>query len=143
MEPLTEAAEHDASANAILTLNGIEYAIDTFRVDFAQSHDYKGKPQREAKGGILHMTFYRTADEQLNYWMFHNKVSYSGTITFSPFSRTETPHVIIKFIQGRCARYSKFAEGVIGLSIVVTAKKIFINDIDHQNDVNYYEEKTS
>ncbi|MDR3338908.1 MAG: hypothetical protein LBT25_02225, partial [Candidatus Symbiothrix sp.] len=51
-----------------------------------QSFDFKGEPQREVRGGLLTMTFNQTTDEQLNYWMFHNDVKYSGSIVFASFS---------------------------------------------------------
>lgn len=126
---------NDTSINAILYLNGKEYSIDSFETEFQQSFDFKGEPQREVKGGLLSMTFNRTPDEQLNYWMFHNKVSYSGSIVFSSFSRISSPILIINFINGRCARYSTSIGGLGSFSfdIIITAESISVNGMEHTN----------
>jgi hypothetical protein len=43
----------DMSVNAKLILNGKEYEIETFDIQFRQPFDYKGEPQREVKGGSM------------------------------------------------------------------------------------------
>ncbi len=126
---------NDTSVDAILHLNGKQYSIDSFETEFQQSFDFKGEPQREVKGGLLSMTFNRIPDEQLNYWMFHNKVTYSGSIVFASFSRISNPILIINFTNGSCARYSTSIgeRGSISFNIVITAESISINDMKHAN----------
>lgn len=129
---------NDTSVDAKLFLNGKEYAIDAFEIQFQKSSDFKGEPQREVKGGLLSLTFNRVADEQLNYWMFHSDVNYSGSVVFSSFSRIESPVIIINFENGRCAKYSKIiGDSSISLNIIITAKKISINGIEHKNNPKY------
>ena len=98
---------NDTSVDAKLYLNGKEYAIDAFDIQFQQSVDFKGEPQREVKGGLLSLTFNQVSDEQLNYWMFHTEVKYSGSIVFASLSQIASPVIIINFENGRCTRYSK------------------------------------
>jgi hypothetical protein len=126
---------NDTSLDAKLYLNGKEYSIDNFTTEFQQAFDFKGEPQREVKGGLLSITLNQVPDEQLNYWMFHDKVSYSGSIVFSSFSRIATPILIVNFTNGRCARYSTFigSGGGISLHLVITAETTELNGIEHAN----------
>jgi hypothetical protein len=129
---------NDASVDAKLYLNGNEYAIDAFDIQFQQSVDFKGEPQREVKGGLLSMTFNQTSDEQLNYWMFHKDIRYSGSVVFSSFSRLASPIITIYFENGCCAKYSKnIGNSSISFNIIISAQKISINGIDHKNNPKY------
>jgi len=126
---------NDTSVDAKMILNGIEYSIDAFDIQFQQSFDFKGEPQREVKGGLLSITLNSVVDEQLNYWMFHNKVYYSGSIVFASFSRIASPVMTINFVDGRCAEYSKHVgHSSISLRLVITADEISINGMFHRND---------
>lgn len=126
---------NDTSVDGKLYLNGKEYAIDAFEIQFQQSFDFKGEPQREVKGGLLSLTINQTADEQLNYWMFHNDIKYSGSVVFGSFSRLANPVIIIEFINGRCARYSKsISNSSISLNLVITAQTIKVNGMEHKNN---------
>lgn len=126
---------NDTSVDAKLYLNGKEYMIDAFDIQFKQSFDFKGEPQREVKGGLLAITLNRATDEQLNYWMFHNKVMHSGAIVFASGSRIASPVITINFTNGRCARYSKnIGHSSISLSLLITAEEISVNGITHRNN---------
>jgi len=60
---------NDTSVDAKLILNGQEYEIETFSIQFHKSFDYKGEPQREVKGGGIdsdNQPRSRCADEQLD-----------------------------------------------------------------------------
>ncbi|MDR3338717.1 MAG: hypothetical protein LBT25_01255, partial [Candidatus Symbiothrix sp.] len=90
------------------------------------------------RGGLLTMTFNQTTDEQLNYWMFHNDVKYSGSIVFASFSMIESPVIKIDFVNGRCARYTKsIGESSLSLTITITAQKITINGREHKNNPRF------
>jgi hypothetical protein len=77
---------NDTSVDAKLYLNGKEYPIDTFDIQFQQSFDFRGEPQHEVRGGLLSIGLNQVSDEQINYWMFHNDVKYSGSVVFASFS---------------------------------------------------------
>ncbi|PIE85836.1 MAG: hypothetical protein CSA05_03665 [Bacteroidia bacterium] len=125
----------DSSIDGVLLLNGKEYEIDHFEIQFQQAFDFKGEPQREVKGGLLSLTLNRVTDEQLNYWMFHNKISYSGAIVFRPSSGISNPVLTIQFTNGRLVRYSTFVEcpNGINLNIMISAESITVNGIEHTN----------
>ena len=134
-----EAAEEilgldDTSVDARLYLNGKEYSVDTFSIQFQESFDFKGEPQREVKGGLLTIGLNQATDEQLNYWMFHPEVYYSGSIVFASFSRIANPVIVIEFFKGRCVRYSKNIDPSISLTLVITARMIKINGLEHKNN---------
>ena len=130
---------NDTSVDAKLLLNGKEYSIDNFEIQFQKSSDFKGEPQREVKGGLLSLTLNQVSDEQLNYWMFHSEIYYSGSVVFSSFSQIASPAIIINFENGRCARYSKsIGDSSISFNMIITARKISVNGIDHVNNPKYY-----
>ena len=126
----------DASVDAKMYLNGTEYSIDSFDIKFQKAIDFKGEPQQEVKGGLLTMTINQVVDKQINLWMFHERVKYSGSIVFASFSQIENPVITMNFTNGRCARYTK-SVGYSSLSytIVITAEKISINGMDHKNNL--------
>ena len=126
---------NDTSVDAKLILNGTEYEIETFHTRFEKSFDYKGEPQREVKGGLLTLTINHVADEQINNWMFNRSVKHSGSIVFASFSRIANPVIVIEFVNGRCAKYSKsIGHSTVSYTIIITAEEININGIDHENN---------
>ncbi|HCC51990.1 MAG TPA: hypothetical protein DEQ30_08000 [Porphyromonadaceae bacterium] len=127
---------NDSSVDAKLVLNGKEYAIDSFDIVFQEASDFKGEPQREVKGGLLTMTINQVVDEEINYWMFHRDVSHSGAVVFASFSRIASPVIIIEFINGRCARYTKsIGNSSLLYTLAITAEKIIINGMEHKNNL--------
>lgn len=127
---------NDTSVDAKLFLNGKEYTVDSFDIKFQEAFDFKGEPQREVKGGLLTITINQVVDEQINYWMFHRDVKYSGSVVFASFSRIATPVIIIEFTNGRCARYTKsIGYSSLSYTIVITAEKITVNGLEHKNNL--------
>lgn len=127
---------NDTSVDAKLYLNGAEYAIDSFDIKFQEAFDFKGEPQREVKGGVLTITMNQIVDEQINYWMFHRDIKYSGSVVFASFSRIASPVIIIEFTNGRCARYTKsIGYSSLSYTIAITAEEISINGIEHKNNL--------
>ena len=126
---------NDTSVDAKLLLNGQEYEIETFNIRFQQSFDYKGEPQHEVKGGIMTLSIKHVVDKQINNWMFNRSVKHSGSIVFASFSRIANPVIIIEFVNGRCAKYTKYiGNSAISYTITVSAEEISINGIDHKNN---------
>jgi hypothetical protein len=128
---------NDTSVDARLYLNGKEYPIDTFSIEFQESFDFKGEPQEEVKGGLLSVGFNQVTDDQLNYWIFHPEVYYSGSVVFASASRIANPVIIIEFFEGRCAKYSKNISPSLSLNITITARKIKVNGMEHKNNPKY------
>jgi len=126
---------NDTSVDAKLLLNGQEYEIETFNIKFQQSFDYKGEPQREVKGGLMTIKINHVVDKQMNNWMFNRSVKHSGTVVFASFSRIANPVIVIEFVNGRCAEYSKsIGHSTVSYTIIITAEEIKINGIDHKNN---------
>lgn len=135
-EAAQEAMElNDTSVDAKLMLNGTEYEIESFNIQFQKSFDYKGEPQREVKGGYMTVTINHVADQQINQWMFNRSIKHSGAIVFASFSRIANPVIVINFENGRCARYTKsIGHSTVSYTILISAEKIKINGIGHAND---------
>ena len=126
---------NDTSVDAKLLLNGTEYEIETFNIQFQQSTDYKGEPQREVKGGLMTLTINHVADEQINHWMFHRSVKHSGAIVFASLSRIANPVIVIEFVNGRCFRYTKnIGYSSVSYTILITAEEVKINGIEHETN---------
>jgi len=126
---------NDTSVDAKLLLNGQEYEIETFNIRFLQSYDYKGEPQREVKGGLMSLSINHVVDNQINNWMFNRSVKHSGSIVFASFSRIASPVIIIEFVNGRCAEYTKtIGNSTVSYTIIISAEEIKINGIDHENN---------
>jgi len=125
----------DASVDARLLLNGTEYEIDSFNIYFRKLFDYKGEPQREVKGGLMRLSIKHVVDKQINHWMFHRSVKHSGAIVFASFSRIANPVIVIEFVNGRCAEYTKtIGNSTVSYSILISAEEIKINGIEHANN---------
>jgi len=126
---------NDTSVDAKLILNGQEYEIETFNIRFHQSYDYKGEPQYEVKGGLITLSISHVVDKQINNWMFNRSVKHSGSIVFASFSRIASPVIVIEFVNGLCAEYTKtIGHSTISYSILISAEEISINGIDHENN---------
>lgn len=125
---------NDTSVDAKMLLNGIEYEIEAFNMRIYKSFDYKGEPQREAKGGSLMLKINHVSDEQINNWMFNRSVKHSGAIVFASFSRIANPVVVIEFMNGRCVQYSKaIGDSTVSYTILISAEEIKVNGIEHKN----------
>jgi hypothetical protein len=128
----------DASVDAKLILNGKEYEIETFNIQFRQLFDYKGEPQREVKGGLMALSIHHVVDKQINHWMFHRSVKYSGAVVFASFSRISSPVIVIGFVNGRCAKYTKtIGHSSVSYTILISAEEIKINGIEHANNLDF------
>jgi len=120
----------DSSIDTKMFLNGTEYIIDTIVIQYRQFVDSGGNIQFEAEDNSFSITLSGTVDEQLDYWMFHNKVTYSGSIVFIPFGRTVNTTIAISFTDGRCGRYSKHIGNSLTLvTLLIVAEKIVINEL--------------
>jgi hypothetical protein len=82
----------------------------------------------------MSLTINHVVDEQINNWMFNRGVKHSGAIVFASFSRIASPVIIIKFVNARCAQYSKsLGTSTVSYTILISAEEITINEIDHTN----------
>ena len=126
---------NDTSVDAKLILNGMEYEIEMFNIQFQKSTDRKGEPQREVKGGLMTLTINHVVDKQINHWMFHQSVKHSGAIVFASFSRIANPVIVIEFVNGRCAEYTKtIGYSAVSYTILISAEEIKINGIEYANN---------
>jgi hypothetical protein len=126
---------NDTSVDAKLILNGKEYEIESFNIQFGKSFDYKGELQREVKGGLMALTINHVVDKHINHWIFHQSVKYSGSVVFAPFSRIASPVIVIEFVNGRCCQYTKnIGYSTVSYTILITAEEIKINGIEHSNN---------
>jgi hypothetical protein len=121
---------------AWLVLDGKEYELKSFSTEFAQSTDYKGQPQAEVKGGLLHLSFFQLPDENINRWMLRTGTSgsKSGEIQFR--KKTSNMPLRINFVDARCINYQKklgSSRTGFDVKIVISPKEITFNEILHSN----------
>ncbi len=58
----------DSDLTAWFILDGQEYEMSRFDINFAQSVDHKGQPQDEVRGGIMSITLSQTLPENIYRW---------------------------------------------------------------------------
>jgi len=122
--------QKDSSIDTKMYLNGAEYVIDAVDIRFRQFFDSEGKLQFEAEDNMFSVTLSRTADEQLDYWMFHSNITYSGSIEIAPFGKAVDNAIVISFANGCCQRYSKHVGNSLTLvTLFIVAEKIEINEL--------------
>lgn len=129
----------DSAIDGHLYIGTKQYEIQSFDTEFQQGVDYKGQPQQEVKGGLLAVTLSQPADDLLNTWMFQPETFHDGIISFAPISKTASAVIKIIFKKGRCVSYEKLMGRGVGIQfrILISAKYININGIEHKNEPRY------
>ncbi|MDR2145208.1 MAG: hypothetical protein LBE91_01940, partial [Tannerella sp.] len=63
----------DTDVSGWLIVDGREYEICQFSIDFAQSVDHKGQPQSEVRGGRMFITLTETLPDSMYYWIIRTQ----------------------------------------------------------------------
>lgn len=126
---------NDSTIEGYLYVGAKKYEICSFDTEFEQPEDYKGQPQHEVKGGLLSVTLKQVVDSTISDWMLKKGVTYDGSIVFTSSSRISSPPITILFTEGKCISYQKLTGKEVGISltILISAKELNINGIDHTN----------
>lgn len=122
----------DSDLTACFILDGQEYEMSHFDINFAQSIDHKGQPQDEVRGGIMSITLSQTLPENIYRWGM-TSIPKNGFLIFK--SKTTNPPLKINFINAYCIRFSRNISNKGGLEsqLVISPDEIVINGISFDN----------
>ncbi|MGY0039407.1 type VI secretion system tube protein TssD [Pedobacter sp. NJ-S-72] len=105
---------------------------------FHQLPDDKSRPSTLARGGNIMVQISTPPDNLLLKWMFDGYKMRSGMITFYKIDE-ETAFQRVAFIDAYCVEhhttYSAFGSLSMVTTIMIAAKSLSINGIDHNNDL--------
>lgn len=125
----------DSEVTAYLVLEGKEYELRSFSTEFGQPFDWKGQPQSEIKGGLLHFSLYQLPDNTINRWMFSPNMRKSGEIQFR--KKASNIPLRIKFTEAQCISYKKdVGRKDIGFeaNLIISPLEVFLNEVMHSNN---------
>lgn len=122
----------DSDLTAWFILNGQEYEMSRFDINFAQSVDHKGQPQDEVRGGIMSITLSQTLPENIYRWGM-TSIPKNGSVIFK--SKTTNPPLKINFINAYCIRFNRSIanEGGLESQLVISPDEMLINGISFDN----------
>lgn len=116
---------------------GKEYSVLQCNYSFLQKTDDKGRPSSPALGGNVYLTLTTPPDNFLLKWMVDSYKRRAGFINFFKIDEEATFQKVV-FTGAYCVEYhTNFnAEGSASMvtSIVLSAQRIQVNGVDHNND---------
>lgn len=113
------------------------YSILNCNYSFLQKTDDKGRPSSSANGGNVYIQITTPPDDFLLKWMVDSYKRRAGFINFFKIDQ-ESTFQKIAFIGAYCVEYhtnfSSEGSSSMVTSIVLSAQKLQINGVDHNND---------
>ncbi|MDR2148874.1 MAG: hypothetical protein LBE91_20735 [Tannerella sp.] len=114
-------------------LDGKEYGVETFKIDFNQPTDFKGQPQHEVRGGQMMVTIMQLADNSLYAWAKTATMLKSGAILF----QTDLGMTVlrIEFEKGYCISLATDIDAKTGTktSLLISPEIVKLNGEAHDN----------
>jgi hypothetical protein len=122
-----------AHLNVKLVLDGKNYGVEGFTMDFRQPVDYKNQPQHEILGGQMMITLPQAADKNLYAWAKTSTMLKNGTILF----QTDLGMTVleIKFENAYCIQLLRETAdgGGTKTNMIVSPELVSLNGVEHQN----------
>lgn len=123
----------DVNINSFLILEGKEYELEQFRINFSQEVDHKGRPQTETQGGQFHLMITNAADFKLYDWAKRETKKKDGSVIF----KTDSQGTIldISFENASCIRLDYQVNSLLGskTSLTISPERISIGRFTHDN----------
>lgn len=119
--------------NAYFELDGKQYQVERFNINFSQPSDFKGQPQHEIKGGLLNITIPQLADDNLYLWAKKANLLKSGQVLFQTDLGISV--LRINFTNAYCVNLSRVIDSRTGseTTIVIAPEIITMNGVEHDN----------
>jgi hypothetical protein len=123
----------DTHVEAKFVLDGKEYDIEHFGINFSQETDHKGQPQHETRGGQISITLTQSVGDNIYDWGKRADKRKDGKILFQ--SKTEGTVLNISFFNAGCINFKHKINVVTGTetSLVISPEKITMNGMIHNN----------
>lgn len=122
----------DSDLTAWFILDGKEYEMNQFSINFGQSVDYKGQPQDEVRGGRMLVSLVHTLPDSLYRWAM-SSIPKNGEVIFR--SKTVNAPLRVVFTNAYCVNFQRQvgnASGVIS-KLLISPDEILINGISFDN----------
>jgi hypothetical protein len=122
-----------AHLNVKFVLDGKNYGVEGFTMDFRQPVDYKSQPQHEILGGQMMITLPQAADKSLYAWAKTSTMLKSGTVLF----QTDLGMTVleIKFENAYCIQLLRETTDSTGTktNMIISPRQVSLNGIEHLN----------
>jgi hypothetical protein len=123
----------DTHVDAKFVLDGKEYDIEHFGIDFSQGIDHKGQPQNETRGGSFSIVLTESIGDNIYDWGKRANKTKDGQILFQ--SKTEGTVLNVTFTNAYCIKLERSISSQSGTTtlLVISPEKISFNGITHNN----------
>jgi hypothetical protein len=123
----------DTHVEAKFVLDGKEYDVEHFGINFSQEVDHKGQPQHETGGGQISITLTQSVGDNIYDWAKRANKQKDGKILFQ--SKTEGTVLNVIFTNANCTKLTKTIDAFCGTktSITISPEKVSLNGITHDN----------
>jgi hypothetical protein len=122
-----------AHIEAKFILDGINYEVEGFKIEFSQPSDYKEQPQHEMLGGQIMLTLSQAADDSLYLWAKTSTLRKSGTVLF----QTDLGMTVleINFTNAYCIKMIREISNSAGTKtvLVISPEHVSMNGVEHLN----------
>lgn len=116
------------------TIDGTTYDVETFKINFDQSTDFKGQPQHEIEGGQFMITLSHAVDNNLLLWAKKSTQVKNGEIVF----QTDLGMTVykIEFENAYCITLARNIDAMTGTktSLMIAPEIITMNGVKHNNN---------
>ncbi|MDR1437232.1 MAG: type VI secretion system needle protein Hcp [Candidatus Symbiothrix sp.] len=115
-------------------LDGKEYDIEHFGINFSQDVDHKGQPQHETRGGEISIVLTELVGDNIYDWAQRADKRKDGKILFR--SQTEGTVLEIVFMNAYCIKLNRSVSSMSGAvtSLIISPEKVSLNGIIHSNN---------
>lgn len=122
----------DSDLTAWFILDGKEYEMDQFNINFGQSVDHKGQPQDEVRGGRMLVGLTQALPDSMYRWAM-TSIPKNGEIVFR--SKTANAPLRIIFNNAYCVNFQRKMSDGIGINTVllISPDELIINGISFDN----------
>lgn len=122
----------DSDLTAWFILDGKEYEMSQFNINFDQSTDHKGQPQSEVRGGRMLIVLTQTLPESLYRWAM-TSIPKNGEVVFR--SKTTNAPLRVEFTNAYCVNFERqvIDKSGVSTSLFISPDEITINGISFDN----------
>ena len=123
----------DSYVEAKFVLDGNEYDIEHFGINFAQDVDHKGQPQSEIHGGQISITLTQSVGDNIYDWAKRANKQKSGEILFQ--SKSAGTVLNVTFTNAYCTGLKRKINAMTGIEtqLVIAPEKVSLNGVTHDN----------
>jgi hypothetical protein len=123
-----------AHLNVKFSLDGENYDVEHFDINFEQPTDFRGQPQHEIGGGQMTVHISQIPSDNLYLWAKTSTSRKSGILLF----QTDLGMTVltVEFTNAYCINLTRKINAYTGTNtiLVISPDKVKINDIEHDND---------